>query len=331
VRAAAPDDSGAAPPAPARGLQEVLEAARTANKLDFVAVLDPRGRVLAQHNGPPAGEGGYLRENPLVTDAVNQPQSGPQSGPRVEPPDAVEALGLTARASANNLERALFVEAAAPIMAGDAAQGVVLVGQLVNNDLGGDQARQQSIVNEIKETLYPTLREEGAAVVALDTTIVSTNLPMGARETVAVGRTVEDANGSLQTPSFNRQTFGEQDYVTSFVPINETSAATGTRQIGRIGVAIRESWFLAIVNRVKWTIVAVTVGALLLAVLGAVYAARRLTRPIVELTEAANRISLGELDVPINVASNDEIGTLGEALDRMRISLKQAIERLRKR
>ena len=44
-----------------------------------------------------------------------------------------------------------------------------------------------------------------------------------------------------------------------------------------------------------------------------VYAAQRLTLPIIQLTEAANRISLGELDVPINVSTKDEIGTLGEA------------------
>ena len=71
--------------------------------------------------------------------------------------------------------------------------------------------------------------------------------------------------------------------------------------------------------------------ALVVAIAGAVVAAQRLTRPIEELTEAANRISLGELDVPIVVSTGDEIGTLGESLDRMRISLKQAIERLRKR
>ena len=84
-------------------------------------------------------------------------------------------------------------------------------------------------------------------------------------------------------------------------------------------------------SRVRWTILIVTLVALVLAIGAAIYAAQLLTKPIIELTEAANRISLGELDVPITVASTDEIGTLGESLDRMRISLKQAIERLRKR
>ncbi|HOT00919.1 MAG TPA: HAMP domain-containing protein, partial [Acidobacteriota bacterium] len=58
----------------------------------------------------------------------------------------------------------------------------------------------------------------------------------------------------------------------------------------------------------------------------------RMTKPIEMITEAANKISLGDLDVPIQVKTGgDEIGRLADSLDRMRISLKSAIERLRKR
>jgi methyl-accepting chemotaxis protein len=72
--------------------------------------------------------------------------------------------------------------------------------------------------------------------------------------------------------------------------------------------------------------------AILFSILLTYIAAGRLTRPIEEITEAANKISLGDLDVPIQVASEgDEIGELGESLERMRISLKSAIERLRRR
>ena len=59
--------------------------------------------------------------------------------------------------------------------------------------------------------------------------------------------------------------------------------------------------------------------------------AQRITKPITNLTEAASAISLGQLDAPVAVTSNDELGDLAEALDRMRSSLKGAIERLRKR
>ena len=57
----------------------------------------------------------------------------------------------------------------------------------------------------------------------------------------------------------------------------------------------------------------------------------RMTRNIRELTEAADRISIGELDTTIPVRSSDEIGMLAEAISRMQDSLRLSIERLRRR
>jgi HAMP domain-containing protein len=63
----------------------------------------------------------------------------------------------------------------------------------------------------------------------------------------------------------------------------------------------------------------------------AVAVARNLSRPILSLTAAADRISLGLLDTPVVATSKDELGELAEALERMRQSLKLSIERLRRR
>lgn len=57
----------------------------------------------------------------------------------------------------------------------------------------------------------------------------------------------------------------------------------------------------------------------------------RLSRNIGKLTDAADRISVGELDVVIEIKSNDEIGALAEAITRMQDSLRFSIERLRRR
>jgi HAMP domain-containing protein len=74
---------------------------------------------------------------------------------------------------------------------------------------------------------------------------------------------------------------------------------------------------------------------LVLALAGAAYianlVARRVTEPVVALTKAANRISLGEFGESIRVESNDELGDLAEALERMRTSLETAMSRMRKR
>lgn len=67
----------------------------------------------------------------------------------------------------------------------------------------------------------------------------------------------------------------------------------------------------------------------------AVVAAQRIgsgiNRAAVHLSEAAESISRGDLDVPIQVETGDEMQRLAESIERMRTSLKAAIERLRSR
>jgi len=55
----------------------------------------------------------------------------------------------------------------------------------------------------------------------------------------------------------------------------------------------------------------------------------RAMRPVVALTEAADAISMGDgLDTPIKSPSNDEIGQLTKAVERLRVSMKAAMTRL---
>lgn len=56
---------------------------------------------------------------------------------------------------------------------------------------------------------------------------------------------------------------------------------------------------------------------------------RRAMQPVVQLTAAAEQISLGEaLETPIKPTSKDEIGMLTKAIDRLRSSMKAAMSRL---
>ena len=61
------------------------------------------------------------------------------------------------------------------------------------------------------------------------------------------------------------------------------------------------------------------------------FLARSLVRPIRKLTDAADRMSLGDLNVEVKATSRDEIGKLTEAVARMQDSLRLSIERLRRR
>jgi HAMP domain-containing protein len=74
------------------------------------------------------------------------------------------------------------------------------------------------------------------------------------------------------------------------------------------------------------------IGLVLLSAAGlALIFSSSISKSIIRLTEAADTISLGELDIPVEQKSNDELGDLAEALERMRLSLRSALERLRRR
>jgi methyl-accepting chemotaxis protein len=61
------------------------------------------------------------------------------------------------------------------------------------------------------------------------------------------------------------------------------------------------------------------------------FSARAIVNPIMKLTDAAERMSLGELNVKIDVKSKDEIGLLAQAIGRMQTSLRLAMNRLRRK
>jgi len=61
------------------------------------------------------------------------------------------------------------------------------------------------------------------------------------------------------------------------------------------------------------------------------YTIRRSLLPLTELTQLASRMADGEVNQPILAHTKDEIGELAEVLERMRISLKTAMDRLMKR
>jgi methyl-accepting chemotaxis protein len=61
------------------------------------------------------------------------------------------------------------------------------------------------------------------------------------------------------------------------------------------------------------------------------FSARAIVNPIRKLTDAAERMSLGELNVKIDVKSKDEIGLLAQAIGRMQTSLRLAMNRLRRK
>jgi len=87
----------------------------------------------------------------------------------------------------------------------------------------------------------------------------------------------------------------------------------------------------AALNRIKRFALTLLACTVLLVSVIAWFSARAVVNPIMKLTDAAERMSLGELNVKIDIKSKDEIGLLAQAIGRMQTSLRLAMQRLRRK
>ena len=76
---------------------------------------------------------------------------------------------------------------------------------------------------------------------------------------------------------------------------------------------------------------AATAIAALTGALAAGLATVRTARDVVRLRDDAERISMGDLSAPVQVRRSDELGDVATSIDRLRVSLQEALARLRKR
>ncbi|WP_045234590.1 HAMP domain-containing protein, partial [Deinococcus pimensis] len=110
------------------------------------------------------------------------------------------------------------------------------------------------------------------------------------------------------------------------------TAAKGAEQPRfTVAVGVVSDSSVAATRRSTLMLFGLTLVILVSAAFFAIRTGRRIVQPIETLVAAADKISLGQLDTPVSAERNDEIGDLARALERMRLSLEAAMERLRKR
>ena len=110
-------------------------------------------------------------------------------------------------------------------------------------------------------------------------------------------------------------------------------AAPPGAHIFDLGVGVSNAEIDALLGRQQWLAAAAGTLSVLLGVTLAWRATRRIVRPIVALTRAADRLSLGDLDGPLTLPTPHhtitELHELAQAIERLRTSLGLALSRLR--
>ena len=116
-------------------------------------------------------------------------------------------------------------------------------------------------------------------------------------------------------------------------PTTPLSAAPGGRLIFTLGVGVNNAEIEALLSRQQGLVIGACTLAALLAAGLAWRATRRIVRPIVQLTRAADRLSLGELGEAVSLEAPahtvTELSDLAQAIERLRTSLALAMSRLR--
>lgn len=105
----------------------------------------------------------------------------------------------------------------------------------------------------------------------------------------------------------------------------------GAEAIGAVVIGIADEVVAERVNALLLNTVTFSALPVLLALVIAIALARSQTRQVLSLTQAADQMSRGDLTTSVLIDSNDELGDLSQALERMRISLQESLERLRRR
>lgn len=311
-------------------VQGLLGRSRLDFNLDFIAVVNPEGRVVARAS-PPYRTGDHRTSDPIVAKAL---AGAVNSGTTLLSAEELnrEADGLAdraylpiqqvphARPSPRNVEdRGMAMVAAAPVEKNGRTIGVIYAGVLLN--------RNHAFVDRVRSIVFGQESYKGTPLgtvtVFLGDTRISTtvrlnngNRAIGTRVSQEVADRVLD-NGT----SWLDRAFVVNDwYLTAYDPVRDARGNI----IGMLYVGTLERPFRDLSRSMVYRYSALVALALVAALLIAMLIARKLARPLHHLADAAHRMQHGHEFTPVTPEGGcAETTGLIEAFNNMASSLLQ--------
>ena len=309
-------------------LAAALARARDAAGLSFLSYTDASGRVL--HAG--------TRSASALAPALEGPVRAALGGETVTSTEALDAATLAAEdaslvtrarigidASAGEagtraavVTNGLVLFSAVPVAGPTQPVGALYGGSLLNN--------RHELVDRVEQLLYGRERyrdrQVGTVAILLRDVWIATNItrPDGRRATGTVlaspiaSTLLESGRGwSGVAP------IAGEPYVASITPIRDHAG----RVVGALYVGVLTTPFLAARTDVMLTFLIVCLIGLVIVFALTYWLTRTTIHPLEEMVAATKRISAGDLDVTVNVASRDEIGELAGSFNEMLANLKR--------
>jgi len=221
----------------------------------------------------------------------------------------------------------MVIIAAAPLVTEEGKKiGVIYGGDLLN--------RKYEIVDKIKSLVYQGERYEGKEIgtstIFHGEVRVSTNVLTDTGER-AIGTRVSSEVSDQVLASGRKwvdRAFVVNDwYITAYEPILDIRKNV----VGILYVGILEKPFDDLRRRTVWTFLAITGAGMALALAIGYLLSRSILQPIGKLVEGAQRLTDGDMEHRIPIASSDEIGVLCQAFNEMGESLVYRDRQLKER
>lgn len=193
-------------------------------------------------------------------------------------------------------------------------------GQLLKiNEFQGEYNQRWSVVESALSETYPELVEEVSSARRTYTSLID--------DIIAAREANPDDNSAAVIKLGDLDTFSR----TTFFPLlNELFEPEQNRLNELVTQEQSRADRLSIVYNVL-SVLSLVVGVMMIiAIVIAFNVSRNIINSVEHLIEASDAISRGDLDVPIDVSTGGDMQTLAESIERMRTSLKAAIERLRR-
>jgi two-component system, NtrC family, sensor kinase len=314
------------PAGPATELVPLLQRLRAREGLDFMALRDAQGRLVATHQGLPAVDVPVLHrparapgERVQASLEVLTPEAlavyAPELLPRVAVP--LVATRNAAPSERTREERALVLLASAPVRDAEGRLlGQVQAGVLLNRNL--------PFIDHINEIVYPEgslpFGSRGTATLFLDDVRISTNVRLFGQDAdhraigTRVSQTVRDAVLGRGSTWLDRAFVVDDWYVSGYLPLADSSGL----RVGMLYVGYLEQPFIWLKYGVLGAIAAIFVAVMVAAALLSMRYARTIFAPIERMAQTMQRVEAGALEARVGpVGSTDELGRLAGHLDEL--------------
>lgn len=219
----------------------------------------------------------------------------------------------------------MMLKSVAPILDSEHNLIGVLYGAILLN-------RNFEIVDKVKQTVFQDVhykgKDIGTATIFQDDVRITTNVENEDRSRAIGTRVSEDVYKRVVMegePWIDRAYVVNNWYITAYEPIRDIS----DKIIGILYVGILEEKYVDIQTQTILSFSAITFIGAMIAMIAAYTISKFISVPIGKMVSASKEIAVGNLDVRVDINTNDELEYLADSLNAMAEALRKREEKLR--